>query len=246
MLNFGPYQFTPGIFPSLATVAVLAVLLHLGFWQLDRGALKEEMVDRRTQLIEHESVDVKAVTGDPEDVRYTAVTVRGSYLSNQQFLLDNRTHQGVAGYHVVTPLRTLAGDVILVNRGWVPVGVSRAVLPNIDVDPTQERLITGRLTPPGADAFMLGESGYDYSGWPRTVQRLEPARVETILKTTVSPYVVRLDPAAPNGYVREWPAHGGITAQRHRGYAVQWFSLALALMAIYVVVNTTKRENTHQ
>ena len=51
--------------------------------------------------------------------------------------------------------------------------------------------------------------------------------------------LVLLDPAEPDGYVRSW-APPGFPPMRHIGYAVQWFALALTLLAIYVVTNIGK------
>jgi cytochrome oxidase assembly protein ShyY1 len=48
--------------------------------------------------------------------------------------------------------------------------------------------------------------------------------------------LVLLDPAEPDGYVRNWAAPG-FPPMRHFGYAVQWFALALTLFVIYVVTN---------
>jgi cytochrome oxidase assembly protein ShyY1 len=55
----------------------------------------------------------------------------------------------------------------------------------------------------------------------------------------LEPAVILLDPEAEGGYQRDWhPSFGGFGPERHQAYAVQWFSLAAALLVIYMVVNT--------
>jgi cytochrome oxidase assembly protein ShyY1 len=74
------------------------------------------------------------------------------------------------------------------------------------------------------------------------VQYLEYPPLAAELGYSLAPAVILLDAAAPDGYRREWqPTFGGYGPERHRGYALQWFSLALALLVIYVVVNTHRR-----
>ena len=45
------------------------------------------------------------------------------------------------------------------------------------------------------------------------------------------------------GFVREWKAVYGITPDKHRAYAMQWFTLALVLVLIYIGVNTRRHGN---
>ena len=45
-----------------------------------------------------------------------------------------------------------------------------------------------------------------------------------------------MDAAAPDGFVREWSPYLGIGPDRHRGYALQWFSLAAAVAVVWIVL----------
>lgn len=234
----GRWDFRPTVIPTLVTMLLLTLLLQLGFWQLGKSGTKAGMQDRQSAARSTAPIQPAAIEGDPEDLRYTLVTGEGRFLVERQFLLDNRTHQGKAGYHVITPFQPADGSpVLLVNRGWVPVGADRAILPDITVDGSR-RIIAGALTVAVADAFLLGDAGYAQETWPRVVQRLEPASIAKLLKTPVHAPILRLDEQMPDGFIRQWPAHWGITPERHQGYAIQWFSLAAALAVIYVVVNT--------
>ena len=69
------------------------------------------------------------------------------------------------------------------------------------------------------------------------VQRVELDAMQRSLGYPLAAWLVVLDPAAPHGYVREWKIVPGLTPDRHRGYAFQWFALAAALFAIWMIVN---------
>jgi cytochrome oxidase assembly protein ShyY1 len=55
----------------------------------------------------------------------------------------------------------------------------------------------------------------------------------------LAPRQVLLDPAVPDGYVRDWVVPG-TPADRHLGYAVQWFAFAAVAAAIWLVLSVRK------
>ncbi len=131
-----------------------------------------------------------------------------------------------------TPLLLQGIDVhLLVNRGWLPVGPDRGQLPDLAVS---EQTLTevGLIVATPASGLVLGSSGYDEDGWPRVVQQVDLARIEEQLGAPLLPFVLRLSPNSEHGYVREWQIRPGLSPERHVGYAVQWFALALALVAL--------------
>ena len=171
-------------------------------------------------------------------LRFYSIQADGSFDGSHQFLLDNRTHEGKAGYHVLTPLRLDDRTAVLVNRGWVPTGPSRDVLPKVGA-PRGELQVRGKLFPPPR-VFLLGSSGYEGGGWPLVVQSVDPERMEQLLGYAVLNSVVMLAPDAPDGYTRQWTPYYGITPQRHKAYAFQWFSLATALLIIYIAMTVRR------
>ena len=188
------------------------------------------------------SVLLDATALGREPYEYAQVHLDGRYDSSHQFLQDNRTHQGRPGYYVLTPFRIEGRAAVLVNRGWVPAGPDRASLPRVAA-PGGELRLKGTVRVPREDLYVLGDTGYGVPGWPRVVQRVELDSMQRALGYPLAAWVVALDPAAPHGYVREWKAAPGLTPDRHRGYAFQWFALATALFVIWVVVNL-KRQST--
>ena len=113
-------RFKPSLWPTLAAVAGIALTLALGNWQLGRGNEKSALAERilaasRDALIALPAAEIRA-----DDVAWRRVEVRGRFEPKYAVFIDNRVLHGVAGYHVVMPLRI--GDsarYVLVNRGWV-------------------------------------------------------------------------------------------------------------------------------
>ena len=232
-LKLAGYRFSPSLLPTAAAAALFVLLSGLGFWQLDRAAGKEER-QAAFEAGRAVTVDETALGGPPRE--FARVDMKGRYDPSHEFLQDNRTYQGQPGYFVLTPFRTADRGAVLVNRGWVPAVPDRTVLPDIGA-PGGEQRLRGTVRFPREDLFVLGDTGYGAPGWPRVVQRVEIDSMQRSLGYPLAAWLVALDPDAPHGYVREWKAAPGLTPDRHRGYAFQWFGLATALFVIWVVVN---------
>lgn len=235
-LRLGNRTFAPGLVPTLVMLPLLALLLSLGSWQLRRAQEKQALFDAFARGAD---ATVTLPHGYAPVDRYAHVVTRGTYLPDRQILIDNMTHGERAGYRVLTPLQRTDGTVVLVDRGWVPlVGGARDRLPDVAVD-AKPREIAGR-------ADDLPRAGIDVdtplgSGWPRVLSFPKQAQVEQVLERRVYPRIVLLDADRPDGFVRAWQPPG-FPPDRHVGYAVQWFGLALTLVIIYLVVNLRKTD----
>lgn len=241
-MRLGRYQFRPRLVPTLATMLVFPLLLALGLWQLDRAEQRQAIVDAYETRDERAAVDLNRDGAPDGDAAPRNTTAYGHFDSERQLLLDNQQHRGKVGYHVLTPFHLEDGDrAILVDRGWVPAGDSRAELPDVTVDDSA-RAITGFLDQGPPSGLRLGGMADGESGWPLRIQYLDYDALESRLDTALLPRVLRLDPDAPDGFVREWgPAfREGYGPERNHGYAVQWFGLATALAVIFLVVNTRR------
>lgn len=172
--------------------------------------------------------------------RFRRVEVGGEYVMEPQFLLDNMLHEGVAGYHVLTALR-VAGlrEHVLVNRGWVPADLDRAVLPTVTVAAGARR-VRGRIERLPRAGMRLG--AVDSSEGTVLVLQFPTAdELASRLGQPVLGYQLLLDPDEPEGFVRDWRAPG-LAPERHLAYAGQWWLFAVgALTAAGVIVVRTLR-----
>jgi surfeit locus 1 family protein len=238
-LSVGRRTFAPSLAATLAVLLGLAVLLWLGTWQLERAA------HARAQFAAYARSDAEPVALPPRSdadalPRYARVRLSGHYLAGRQFLLDNMIHEGVAGYRVLTPFVTAGGDTVLVDRGWLPAGPSRATPPPVGVG-AETRALAGRLDAlprPGIELAAAAGSG----DWPRVVGFPKLAELGAALGQPLYPRLVLLDPNEPDGYLRDWRP-GGLAPERHVGYAVQWYALALTLLVGYVIASLRTRDS---
>ena len=236
-LSIGNRSFAPRAWAVVLTAALLAVFVSLGWWQVGRAREKQAMIEsfaRGTQT----SVVLQGV-GVDELPRYQHVSVEGRYDTERQILLDNMpSSTGQPGYRVLTPFRRGAGEkVLLVDRGWVPLGVSREQLPVVFVDP-KARTVAGRLDQLPVPGIRIGPAqAPGASGWPRVLNFPMQADIEAALGEPVESRIVLLDASNPDGFQRVWRPSIGAGPERHLGYAIQWFALAIALVVIFVALS---------
>jgi cytochrome oxidase assembly protein ShyY1 len=142
--------------------------------------------------------------------------------------LDNRMRQGVAGFDLVTPLAI--GDtlpLVLVDRGWIARDMQdRTRMPAAPV--AGEVVIEGLAVSRMPRLLELG--GTQERRLPGIWQNLEFETFEQVHGRRVARFVVQQTSETPDGLVRDRarPATG---VEKHRGYALQWYSLA-ALIAV--------------
>jgi surfeit locus 1 family protein len=239
-IKVGSRIFAPKIFTTLLTIVLIALLISLGRWQLRRADEKRLLFDSfaagtdATQVIELGTSPLR---------RYQHIEAVGHYDQSRQILIDNMVNGERPGYFVITPFALTGGGWMLVNRGWVPLGASRAERPAIPVaDDT--RHVRGRADHMPSPGIQLGARVVLAPPFPVVAafpSRNEIAGLLHETSWTTATDLVLLDPAEPDGYVRNWSAPG-FAPLRHIGYAVQWFALALTLFVIYVVTNLRPAE----
>ena len=230
--------FEPRAWALLATVLAVAAFVSLGSWQLGRAGEKRA----RIASFEHGARTSVALgaDGSVDDLpRYQHVTADGRYDAAHQVLVDNMpSRAGRPGFRVLTPLvRPGAERLLLVDRGWVPLGATREQLPAIDVG-AEPRAVAGRLDDlpqPGVRVGAAGVTGAER--WPRVLNFPREADFEQVFGRPVEARIVLLDSDAPDGYERAWRPAMGFGPERHLGYAIQWFALATTVCVVFVALS---------
>lgn len=234
--NVSAAPATPRTYVAVAVLMALGMLFaFLGAWQLRRADESRATLVRFAAGADETTLEEPPRTLD-EGSRFRRLTAHGELVGSPQFLLDNMLHEGVAGYHVLTALRVPGSrERLLVNRGWTPAGGDRNVLPDVGVA-GGPRQIAGRLERLPRPGIRLGAVASEAPrGATVVLQYPTAADLTAILGEPVLDYQLLLDPAEPDGYVRQWQAPG-LAPERHWSYAGQWLALAVGAAAAAVVI----------
>ncbi len=224
---------------TLFTLVLLPLLISLGFWQLHRAGEKTLLAaafERRQTQAPQPLEEVG--TGPAQQLAYLPVELRGRYLPQQTFLLENRVQDGKYGNEVLTVFALDSGALALVDRGWVPADPARQRPTEVPEPPSADTgsTLTGTLYVAPGKPFLLADTALDH-GWPKRIQAIEMDKIAVGIGASPYPFPVRIDAGQPGALQVNWEVIN-ITPAKHRAYAVQWFSMAAALFLVYLLRST--------
>jgi cytochrome oxidase assembly protein ShyY1 len=210
---------------------LLGLLLASGFaalgrWQLHRAVEKEQMLESVARAMERREARPLGAAAQP--FGYDWAAGHGRFLASPVMLLDNQRRGDVVGVHVYLPFQPDVGPLMLVDLGWLALPPDRK-LPDVAA-PVGEQTVSGLLAPPPSPGLALGPA-YTELGRNWLLTRLDIGALSASSRLRLAPRVLRLDPALPLGYPRDLDLlTNTLPPERHRGYALQWFGLALAVV----------------
>lgn len=228
------HRFRPRLWTSVATLPVLAILLGLGFWQLERLEWKNNLVADMQARMTAPAMPLPNSFAEAESLRFSRVKLSGRFLHDRELYRRAQPLKNTRGAFVITPLRLEDGREILVNRGWVP-------LEKLDPATRPETLVKGQV----AFDAIVREGGWDGASWLRPandpagnvwlwMDLARMARAARLDNPITAIYVDTVKNATPGRY-----PIGGQTRVNlrndHLNYALTWFGLALVLVVIYVL-----------
>lgn len=241
MTNIGRHRFRPALVPTLVTLLLFPILLSLGFWQLDRAEQKRLLLEKQNSRRNDRPIQLRENNYSFEDLRFRRVIVRGVYDREHQLLIDNQIVKGKAGFFVLTPLHIQNSQhVVLVNRGWVPLGRDRMNLPDIKIV-QKEVTVTGVMDNFPQVGIKLKGAEVPTEGWPAIVQIVEVSTLSKRLGYSLLPLQILLDQDSGQGYYRHWQFSTRMSPEKHQAYALQWFALAATLTILYLWYSTKPR-----
>lgn len=234
-------RFTPNWLMTLLAILFIALFVRLGFWQIQRADEKKQML-----AIEQQRTSQAPLAWSPAQrlpLQYQLVTVKGHYLP-QVFLLDNQHHQHQFGYDVLSPFILENGEIVIIDRGWVLGESSRRVFPAV-MTPSEGLTVAGGVYFPSKNPFVLGPGIEEKTNKVTILEYIDAKLLSHILQKKVYPFIIRLNKQDAYGFVREW-AIVSMPPQRHLGYALQWFAMALVILIIFVALNLKKKNETNK
>lgn len=218
----------PAFWPTVFAVPALAILIGLGTWQVQRLEWKTELLDRIDQRLALAPVTLPAEVDDPAAWDYRPVAVTGRFDHGAEMHLLARTLDGQIGLQIVTPLvRTdePQAPAVLINRGWAPESALDRV-----ARPEGVATVRGIAALPPRRGWLQPDNDPAENAWFWTDP---PAMAKAAGLAAVAPVVVYAADADPDAL----PVGDQVRVDipnNHLDYALTWYGLAAALIAIYI------------
>ncbi|MBW8366235.1 MAG: SURF1 family protein [Arenimonas sp.] len=227
---------------SLLGLCLVLAFAALGHWQLGREDSKRTQLAQAAEAL---AAPARALGPASREAGLAPVKVLGAgfFMPTPRLLLDNQRRGSQVGMRLYCAFQPESGQALLVDMGWLPLAPNRA-LPGASC-PVGEFELAGLLVPPPSVGLPMGPGvveQLDGQGWLAT--RLETGALSAAwkLEGPLAPRVLRLDPALPIGHERDLELlPNTLPPEKHRGYAVQWFGLAIATFVILLVLNFRRR-----
>lgn len=226
-------RFRPPLWAWLLVSLLLALMISLGFWQLERADEKQALLEAYEAAGASDARPMPE-PAEPATAAPEALRIEGRYREDGHLLLDNQLRNGRLGVRVWTPFERHNGEIVLVDRGWIPA-------PERDEQPD----VSMQTLPGDARGYWrrFPQSGFAVDnaicGSDAAIHRVQYPAYEELACRYDAPLargLLLLDPQEPEGFLREWqPVH--LDPSVHWGYALQWFGFAIALIVIFIVTN---------
>lgn len=227
-------------------VLILAIVfVNLGFWQLRRHEerrLENTVGEARFEAEPADVGELLTSTGDDlASLEFRRAVATGEFDPEHEVLIRSQVHQGVAGFHVVTPLLGERDTAILVNRGWVPLALDE--VPVVEAPPpqgvvtiegwvrmTQERGALGPHDPGEGRLVTMNRVDIDRIG-EQVPYDLAPVYLSMLGEQEEGGPIL----AAPPSFDDEGP---------HLAYAIQWFGFAIVgLIGYFMLMRRSARRS---
>ena len=223
-----------GLFwPTVFAVIGIIILVMLGNWQMQRKAFKSDLIMLVDERIASAPISFKALkerAANGVDIRYQSVQVTGRFnhsFERHYFLPLN----GKIGWHIITPLTTATGDVVFIDRGFVPEEF-KSQKRRLNGLPQDLVTINGLARLGVTQGFFTPDNDIKRNRWFwRDLDGLYaslPAAPKQRLNFMID--------AASNAKTGDWPLPGVTRvnfSDPHLGYALTWYGLALTLIGVY-------------
>jgi cytochrome oxidase assembly protein ShyY1 len=227
----------------LALVVVFAIATSaLAWWQFDRREQKVAAIDLVVENYDATEVALQAlnwrvVEGVALD-EWRQVRVRGQYLPDLVTLARNRPLNGQPGFLQLIPFQLESGELLIVERGWLPTG-SRQDSPDLMPLPdSNPREVVVRLRPSEPDLRREPVAGQVASiHLPTLAQRFGPA--------VITDYYGRMvNEIPPSGEYPFQMPRPTLNEGNHLSYALQW--VLFGLMAFWAFIWAYRQDRNEQ
>lgn len=225
---------------------VIAAFCSLGTWQLGRARQKEAMLAQVHAVLGARKPLPLAVAGDAAKASdYDWAGGEGEFADAPALLLDNQMHDGKAGVRAYRLFLPVGASPLLLELGWLPVPGDRT-MPAIP-RPAGTFRVQGLLVPPPAHGIAGASVSRQPGGELLTLGLDTQGLAAELGVDAIAPRILKLDPALKLGYARDLDIlPNTLPPERHLGYAVQWFGLALAVFVTASLLSLRQRRRARE
>jgi cytochrome oxidase assembly protein ShyY1 len=223
--------------------AAFCGLLRLGIWQLGRAQEKIDLQETYNAMGEDfavpvEDVGMAGLENDARTIQNLHVSLTGEFRNDRTLFLIYQTYEDVLGYEVVTPFELDSSEkIVFVSRGWVHASTYEEMLDKVEPI-TGQRTVTGQIfVPTPKQAARSNNIDLSSPDWPLEIRWLNTLELAPLFEESIFPYEVRLDEEQPGLFIRHWPTVY-VDTGRNFSYALQWFSMAIALLIVTFVISS--------
>lgn len=218
------------LWPTVWSAFGLLLLLGLGTWQVQRLSWKEGLIAQRNAALAAAPVPLPKTLAEATALEFHPVRAEGQFLNDRELYLNAQSLKGDQGFHVVTPFRLSDGEILFVDRGFVPTE-HEAPAPHQAGDIDGPTAVTGLLRLPEPAGWFTPPNEPQKNSWFSIDL---PAMAAAAHVGAALPFYIDAD-ATPNA--GGWPQGGQTITElpnNHLQYAITWFALAAALVVVYI------------
>ena len=204
-----------------------SVFVFLGFWQIERGAEKDQIVSNFEEAQTKQPLPISN-----NSKKWDRVYVNGALDKSKTIFIDNTIYKGALGYKVVAPLILDMDEIILVDFGWTKQPERRGDVKTVEISSNQNISVTGVLEQPEL-GLVLSDELFS-SSWPKISQSKSIDALQELFDEKIYPFILLSDFRKDSDLTYIKPVVTNMPPVKHYGYAGQWFAMFIALTIMYI------------
>ncbi|WP_394497857.1 SURF1 family protein [Shewanella sp. ENK2] len=235
----------------LVTVSVFSILVKLGLWQLDRAEYKQAWQTTLAERQAASALDYQSLLNLANNDAMTGyrLTVDTIAVSEQILLLDNQVHNGQVGYLAYQLVKVSESQPwLMVELGFVGANKDRRILPALTPMPNQPYELTGRVYQKQTNPLSEALYAETFSMNNHEVIRFQNLNLVALAEKVgheLAPAVLQPDVTPTMTLAKPWTPIP-LSAQKHQGYALQWFTMAAVFLGLMLWIGfKTLKKSTH-
>ena len=232
--NSNSYSFKPRPFPLFAFIVALSILLGLSGWQIKRLNWKTDLISQRISSFESDPISFVNLN-QPEKNEFRKVFVDGQLLNEFEMYMPALSKRGNNGFHILVPLKTTSGKLIIYDTGWVPLKIKEKEKRLLNISKNSQTF-EAVIRTSGRKGYFQPDNDTDTNTW----FFVEPELMSKYLKMNFeNEYYLEATKNGPNGFPL-----GNQTRiylrNNHLQYALTWFMIACGLVGVFFFANIKK------